>query len=127
MGTKQGVKQRIEEVEEMEQDNADSDEDDDESDDGSADDQKEEPLVLGQEVSVIELYAKRKEILADRKVTIGSLASNFLECPQDRIINLEKLVRMVDSDQPRAVEPTVHRLAAASVLEKLVNLIKSRE
>merc|ERR1712106_131294 len=39
--------------------------------------------------------------------------------PQDRIINLEKLVRMVDSDQPRAVELTVHRLAAASVLEIL--------
>merc|ERR1712142_932282 len=86
--TKQGVKQRVEEVEELEQEDIDSD-----------DDHKEEPLVTGQEVSVVELYAQRKEVLADRKITIGSLASNFLVCPQDRIINLEKLVRMVDSDQ----------------------------
>jgi len=116
--TKQGVKQRIEEVEEMEQED-ENDEEESSSEDESEDDNKEEPLVVGQEVSVVELYAKRKVILADRKITIGSLASNFLECPQDRIINLEKLVRMVDSDQPRAVELTVHRLAAASVLEIL--------
>merc|ERR1712142_342866 len=155
--TKQGVKQRVEEVEELEQEDIALDAEEEKSDEDSDDDHKEEPLVTGQEVSVVELYAQRKEVLADRKITIGSLASNFLECPQDRIINLEKLVRMVDSDQPRAVELTVHRLAAASVLEilkdvtpgykishqemkegeklkketlkleKLVNLIKSRE
>merc|ERR1712142_204427 len=117
--TKQGVKQRVEEVEELEQEDIALDAEEEKSDEDSDDDHKEEPLVTGQEVSVVELYAQRKEVLADRKITIGSLASNFLECPQDRIINLEKLVRMVDSDQPRAVELTVHRLAAASVLEIL--------
>lgn len=118
--TKQGVKQRVEEVEGMEEESA-AEEDEDEASDGESDaeDVKEKPIVAGKEVSVVELYAQRKEILTDRKIHMGSLASNFLESPQDRIINLEKLVRMVDSDQPRAVELTVHRLAAASVLEIL--------
>jgi len=117
--TKQGVKQRMEEMDQtLEEEEEDVKEGESgEEDDG--DDNNEEPLVSGQQVSVVELYAKRKEILTDRKIHIGSLASNFLECPQDRIINLEKLVRLVDSDQPRAVELTVHRLAAASVLEIL--------
>jgi len=118
--TKQGVKVRVEELGE---DSIKEEESQSEEDCGEEDEEDiredEQPIVSGQEVSVVELYAKRKEILADRKVTIGSLASNFIECPQDRIINLEKLVRMVDSDQPRTVELTVHRLAAASVLEIL--------
>jgi len=117
--TKEGVKQRIEEVEEVEQDVTGQEEEEGGSDEEMDDDSKEEPLVLGRQVSVVELYAKRKQILSDRKITIGSLASNFLESPQDRIINLEKLVRMVDSDQPREVELTVQRLACASVLEIL--------
>merc|ERR1711994_132936 len=62
---------------------------------------------------------RRKELLAERKVHIGSLASNFLEAPQERMINLEKLVKLVDSDQPVVIEMTVHRIAAASVLEIL--------
>merc|ERR1719312_2161667 len=78
--TKQGVKQRVEEVEEMEQEDIAIDAEEEKSDEDSDDDHKEEPLVTGQEVSVVELYAQRKEVLADRKITIGSLASNFLEC-----------------------------------------------
>jgi len=119
--TKEGVKQRVEEMEEMEHESEEEEEDvaEGESGEESNDDNKDEPIISGKQVSVVELYAQRKEILTDRKIHIGSLASNFLECPQDRIINLEKLVRLVDSDQPRAVELTVHRLAAASVLEIL--------
>jgi len=117
--TKDGVKQRIEEVDDIEDDSAGEDESDEENEEQNENEDNDEPLVAGQQVSVVELYAKRKEILGERKITIGSLASNFLECPQERIINLEKLVKMVDSDQPISVELTVHRLAAASVLEIL--------
>ena len=117
--TKDGVKQRVEEVEEL----SEEEEEDEESglgmEEGSEEEAEVEPDTLGQEVSVVELYARRKELLAERKIHIGSLASNFLEAPQERLINLEKLVKMVDSDQPIVIEHTVHRIAAASVLEIL--------
>ena len=121
--TKLGVKQRLEEVEQAEEtsDREEEPEEGEISEDkcGSEDEHEDMDVVRGKEVSVVELYAKRKEILADRKLTIGSLASNFLEAPEERVINLEKLVRLVDSEQPGPVEMTVHRLAAASVLEIL--------
>ena len=66
------------------------------------------------------MYVKRKEIIAEKKVTIGSLASNFLENPEERIINLEKLVKIFGSgDQPKSVDLTIDRLAAISILELL--------
>merc|ERR1719397_2514021 len=117
--TKDGVKQRAEEVQDSDADE-EEDEDDEESGLGMEDSGSEEEEVMEEkEVSVVELYARRKELLSERKVHIGSLASNFLEAPQERMINLEKLVKLVDSDQPVVIELTVHRLAAASVLEIL--------
>lgn len=121
--TKDGVKQRVQEMDmDSEDDNMEKEEENDEDDgddrDDSDDDVEEETEVMG-EVSVVELYARRKELLAERKIYIGSLASNYLEAPQERMINLEKLVKMVDSDQPIVIEHTVHRIAAASVLEIL--------
>ena len=119
--TKDGVKQRVEEVQEADDD--EEEEEDEESglgmEDSEEDEEEEEEEMEEKEVSVVELYARRKELLAERKVHIGSLASNFLEAPQERMINLEKLVKLVDSDQPVVIEMTVHRLAAASVLEIL--------
>ena len=117
--TKDGMKQRVEEVE------ASEDEDDEEEESGlgmEEDDEEEEDdddITVKEEVSVVELYARRKELLTEKKIHIGSLASNYLEAPQERMINLEKLVKLVDSDQPIVIEMTVHRLAAASVLEIL--------
>ena len=35
---------------------------------------------------------------------IGSLASGFLEQPEERIVNLEKLVKLVDAEQQTAIE-----------------------
>ena len=122
--TRDGVKQRIEEMEDTdgegsgEDSGEEEDEDDDDLEDG-ADDLGHE-VSSGQQYSVVELYAKRKEIIAEKKVTIGSLASNFLEAPEERIINLEKLVKMFGSeDQPKSVDLTVDRLVAASILELL--------
>jgi len=76
-------------------------------------------VEAGKEVSMVELYAKRKEILQEKKIQIGSLASSFLEAPEERMMNLERLVKLVAAPQPEPVEATVHRLAAASVLEVL--------
>ena len=118
--TRDGVKQRVEEVEE--QSGEEDEEEDEESGLGMEESDEERVKVeekVEKEVSVVELYARRKELLAERKVHIGSLAANFLEAPHERLINLEKLVKLVDADQPIVIELTVHRIAAASVLEIL--------
>ena len=115
--TKSGVKQRFQEVEEQDEDEEDEaegagDEDEEEGEDDN--------INEGQQYSVVELYAQRKEVIAEMKITIGSLASNFLENPEERIMNLEKLVKMLDSgDQPKSVNLTIDRLAAMSILELL--------
>lgn len=111
--TKDGVKKRTIEQEEEESDEEAEDETAPEEDDKV---EEEDEAMPGPEVSVAELYAKRKELLNEKKITIGSLASNFIEAPEERIMNLEKLVKMVDADEPKPIELTVHRLAAASVL-----------
>ena len=123
--TKSGVKQRMEEVEEDEEamdedDEANEDENDEQDSSGAEDDAFEESIAEGQQFSVVELYAKRKEIIAEKKIIIGSLASNFLENPEERIINLEKMVKMFSAgDQPKSVSLTLDRLSAASILELL--------
>ena len=43
----------------------------------------ENDISPGDEVSVVELYARRKGILTEQKILIGSLASNFLEIPEE--------------------------------------------
>ena len=35
---------------------------------------------------------------------IGSLASGFLELPEERIMNLEKVVKLVDTEQHTLIE-----------------------
>jgi len=86
----------------------------------SEDEEIEEDVVVpGEQVSVVELYARRKELLKEKKLLIGSLASAFLEDPRERISNLENLVKLVDADQPESIRISVQRLAAASVLEVL--------
>jgi len=122
--TRDGVKQRIEEMEDSDGEESEQDDEEEEEDGEGEDIDNEDNLghevSSGQQYSVVELYAKRKEIIAEKKVTIGSLASNFLEAPEERIINLEKLVKMFGSgDQPKSVDLTVDRLAAASILELL--------
>jgi len=117
--TKDGVKTRTIEEEEEESDEEAEDETPMEED---GKDEEEDVAMPGPEVSVAELYARRKELLNDKKVTIGSLASNFIEAPEERIMNLEKLVKMVDAEEPKPIELTVHRLAAGSVLAILIDV-----
>lgn len=122
--TKDGLKERHIEV-------SDHEEEDDEEEKeeqpkptkatagGKAEEEEEDEVRPGTEVSVVELYARRKEILAEKKIIIGSLAASFLEVPEERLMNLEKLVKLVDAVQQDSVVLSVQRLAAASVLEVL--------
>merc|ERR1712228_350504 len=48
--------------------------------------------------SVIDIVAKRRLIIQQAKIQIGSMASNFLEAPEERVQVLEKLVKLVTED-----------------------------
>ena len=48
--------------------------------------------------SVIDIVAKRRLIIHKAKVQIGSMASNFIEAPEERTQVLEKLVKLVSED-----------------------------
>jgi hypothetical protein len=70
--TKTGVKQRVEEVESGEEDVEEEDDESGEDEEGDDEgDEFDEALKKGS-VSVVELYAKRKQLIAEKKVTIGS-------------------------------------------------------
>ena len=49
-------------------------------------------------ISIIDIVARRRLIIQRAKLQIGSMASNFLEAPEERVQVLEKLVRMVSED-----------------------------
>jgi len=121
--TKDGLKERHVEVLEEEDEEKEPAEGDDNEKTGTSDDNqnnKDDVTVApGQQFSVVELYVQRKALLREKKIMIGSLAASFLEQPEERIINLERLVKMVAEPQAESVETSVHRLAAASVLAVL--------
>ena len=75
-------------------------------------------------MSVIEILAKRKELIEEAKIQIGSMATNFLENPEERVFLLDKLMRfMTLGHNDSSVENTVIKLASASVLEILKDII----
>lgn len=49
-------------------------------------------------ISVVDILAKRRLMISKAKVQIGSMATNFLEGPEERIQVLEKLIKMVNED-----------------------------
>ena len=102
--TKQGWVQRSAKVEhqadEEEEEDAEVGDDTNGAHEESEDtDEEEQEDIKGQEFSVIELLAKRREFIAEKKTEIGSMASNFLELPHERVTVLEKLVKMVSSKE----------------------------
>ncbi len=116
----EGEEEEEEEEEEVAPKKAKGADDDDMDEDEEEENKVKEPEIApGEEVSVVELYARRKELLLEKKIHIGSLASSFLEAPEDRLPNLQKLVKLVSAQQPESVIISVQRLAAASVLEVL--------
>ena len=56
--------------------------------------------LRGAETMVLSLVSQREAALRAFKVQIGSMASNFLENPNERIYVLERLVAAVDSVDP---------------------------
>ena len=102
--TKQGWVQRSAKVEHQADEEEEEEEDAEVGDDTNGaheeaedTDEEEQEEIKGQEFSVIELLAKRREFIAEKKTEIGSMASNFLELPHERVTVLEKLVKMVSS------------------------------
>jgi len=103
--------------------------------------------ILSEPISVIDIVAKRSMVIHKAKIQIGSMASNFVEAPEERIQVLEKLVKLVTEDPAEAREvlkvdedtanesvfenemdmvPALHtvaRLAAISVCEILKDII----
>ena len=100
-----------------------------------------------QPISVIDIVAKRRVIIYKAKIQIGSMASNFVEAPEERVQVLEKLIKLVTEDHSEAREilkvdddtlsdgafedemdmlPALHtvaKLAAISVCEILKDII----
>ena len=100
---------------------------DDESDqeiNGKNEDFVEDQVKKQEPVSVIGILAKRKQLLEESKLQIGSMATNFLENPQERMFLLDRLIRFMTLGQNEiSVEKTVIKLAAASVVEILKDII----
>ena len=102
---------------------------------------------LNKPISVIDIVAKRRIIIHQAKIQIGSMASNFVEAPEERIQVLEKLIKLVSEDPTETLEilktdddkstdiafedeigivPALHtvaKLAAISVCEILKDII----
>jgi len=75
-------------------------------------------------VSVIGILAKRKRLLEESKLQIGSMATNFLENPEERMYLLDRLIKFMTLGQNDcSVEKTVIKLAAASIVEILKDII----
>ena len=87
---------------------------------------KQEDAKIDEPVSVIHILAKRKKLIEETKVQIGSMATNFLENPEERMFLLEKLIKFMTLGQnDPSVESTVIKLASASVLEIFKDIIPS--
>ncbi len=80
--------------------------------------------VAGTEKSVLSLLSDRENILTELKLQVGSMASNFLENPQERIHLLEKLVGMLDKLNS-CVKTTGYKLVSSTVNELLKDVIPS--
>ena len=90
----------------------------------SDNDQESNQVEPQKPMSVIEILAKRKELIEEAKIQIGSMATNFLENPEERVFLLDKIMRyMTLGHNDSSVENTVIKLASASVLEILKDII----
>ena len=106
--------------EENQNDDAESDlETEDKTENSTSDNAKQQ-----EPVSVIGILAKRKRLLEESKLQIGSMATNFLENPEERMYLLDRLIKFMTLGQNDcSVEKTVIKLAAASIVEILKDII----
>lgn len=64
----------------------------------SDDEDEDNQIKYSKPVSIIDIVARRRMIIQKAKIQIGSMASNFVEAPEERVHVLEKLVKMVSED-----------------------------
>ncbi len=105
-----------EEMQEEEEEEADEEQnDDDDHDDG---------LVLNGATSksVVSLLAEREAALTELKLKVGNLASSFIEAPEEKIGQLERLVQMLDH-LPVHLTNIGFKLVASTVTELLKDVI----
>ena len=101
-----------------------SDEDDDVDDNeikGDEIDNEERPV---EKLSTVQILAKRMQLLSEHKMKIGSLCSDLLEAPEDKIANFKYLFEMYDSCEPE-VFLTVRKLLMTSILEVFKDILPS--
>lgn len=66
-----------------------------EGEESSNESESDEEEAPSRPVSVIDIVAKRKVLLHQAKVQIGSMSSSFLEMPEERLHILQKLLKMM--------------------------------
>ncbi len=66
-----------------------------EDEEGSSESESDIEKVQARPVSVIDIVAKRKDLLHQAKVQIGSMSSSFLEMPEERLHILQRLLKMM--------------------------------
>ncbi|KAK6013284.1 nucleolar complex-associated protein [Ostertagia ostertagi] len=75
-------------------------------------------------LSATELLAKRKELLAEFKLTISTYAHQLLTNPQENIYKLRDLFHLCQGEKVRPlVRESVQKLAVVSMLQVLIDII----
>ncbi len=72
--------------------------------------------------SVVSLLAEREVAMEELKLQVGGLASSFVESPEERLHQLEKLVHMVDH-LPVQIKCTGFKLVVSTITELLKDVI----
>ena len=117
--TKKGLVVKTMDVEENEEDG------DQEMEEEEVEEEEEEASLVngrGQERTVLSLLSEREETLEELKTQIGSMATSFLEDPEERMYLLEKLVQMIDK-QAVHVRHVGFKLVSTTVGELLKDVI----
>lgn len=83
-------------------------------------------LDVSKPVSTAQLLASRNEVLRQKKIHIGSLSAGLLENPEEKIVNLRSLLKILDEECPE-VHWTVKKLGVVSLLEVFKDLLPSYE
>ncbi|CAG9853869.1 unnamed protein product [Phyllotreta striolata] len=77
-------------------------------------------------VSVVQLMAKRDEVINKVKLHVGTLSAGLLESPEEKIINLRTLIAMMDEETAHTYV-TVRKILIVSILEVFKDILPSYE
>ncbi|XP_017782223.1 PREDICTED: nucleolar complex protein 3 homolog [Nicrophorus vespilloides] len=127
---KRSVEQdEVDEPEEEEEEQMEESYIDDENEDTGDDDDDEGMYVFNEDgidksvpVSAAQMLSNRNETLRQKKIYIGNLSSIILENPEENILNLRLLMKILDDDTPE-VYVTVRKLAIVALLEVFKDIL----